>query len=80
MSSTSTHQTVHTFPRVQFRQVLRAVATELIRVTYVTATSLQKLAQCGENHKRSVDSALTAGTTSVETQMREQSHIPKQEQ
>eukprot|EP00975_Prorocentrum_lima_P023514 4945661-Prorocentrum_lima.AAC.1 len=33
---------------LQLQQSMEAVATELIRVTYTTATSLQKLAQDGE--------------------------------
>eukprot|EP00975_Prorocentrum_lima_P060497 12689040-Prorocentrum_lima.AAC.1 len=33
------------------QQSIEAVATELIRGTYITATSLQRLAQDGENHK-----------------------------
>eukprot|EP00975_Prorocentrum_lima_P026382 5545064-Prorocentrum_lima.AAC.1 len=46
------------------QQIIEATATELIRVTYATAASLQKLAQDGENRKRLVESALSTWTTS----------------
>eukprot|EP00975_Prorocentrum_lima_P024270 5106206-Prorocentrum_lima.AAC.1 len=46
------------------QQSIEAVATELIRATYVTAPALQKLAQDGENHTRFVESALSTWTTS----------------
>eukprot|EP00975_Prorocentrum_lima_P011839 2520637-Prorocentrum_lima.AAC.1 len=57
---------------LQLQQSIEAVATELIRVTYVTATTLQWLAQNGENHKKFVECALTTWTNSVEVQLREQ--------
>eukprot|EP00975_Prorocentrum_lima_P015435 3269091-Prorocentrum_lima.AAC.1 len=49
----------------QPQQRIEAVAAELIRVAHVTTTSLQRLAQYGENHKKCVGSALTTWTTSV---------------
>eukprot|EP00975_Prorocentrum_lima_P000309 62706-Prorocentrum_lima.AAC.1 len=58
---------------LQLQQSIEAVATELIRVTYITATSLQRLAQDGENHNIYAENALSTWTTSVEAQLREQS-------
>eukprot|EP00975_Prorocentrum_lima_P055319 11602324-Prorocentrum_lima.AAC.1 len=43
----------------QLQHSIEAVATELIRATYITVTALQRLAQAGENHKRFVESALS---------------------
>eukprot|EP00975_Prorocentrum_lima_P063397 12891262-Prorocentrum_lima.AAC.1 len=40
---------------LQLRQSIEAVPTELLRVTYATATTLQKLAQYGENQKKCVE-------------------------
>eukprot|EP00975_Prorocentrum_lima_P000023 7533-Prorocentrum_lima.AAC.1 len=59
---------------------MEVVATELIRVTYSTATSLQRLAQDGESHKRCVERALSTWTTSVGAQLREQAQRTRQEQ
>eukprot|EP00975_Prorocentrum_lima_P012199 2589954-Prorocentrum_lima.AAC.1 len=56
---------------IHLQQSIETVAHELIRVTYVTASSLQKLAHDGENHKQFVDRALTNWATSVEAQMKE---------
>eukprot|EP00975_Prorocentrum_lima_P021492 4531156-Prorocentrum_lima.AAC.1 len=56
---------------LHMQQSIEAVATELIRVTYATATSLQQLAQYGESHERCVERALLTWTTSVEAQLRE---------
>eukprot|EP00975_Prorocentrum_lima_P067990 12918173-Prorocentrum_lima.AAC.1 len=55
---------------LQLQQSIEAAANELIRVTYVTASSLQKLAHDGENHKKFVERALTNWTASVDTQMK----------
>eukprot|EP00975_Prorocentrum_lima_P040573 8518634-Prorocentrum_lima.AAC.1 len=57
---------------LHLQQSIENVANELIRVTYVTASSLQKLANDGENHRQFVESALTTWTASVEAQVREQ--------
>eukprot|EP00975_Prorocentrum_lima_P047454 9921602-Prorocentrum_lima.AAC.1 len=54
---------------LQLQQSIEAVATELIRVTYVTATTLQKLAYDGENHNKFVERALATWTNSVEAQL-----------
>eukprot|EP00975_Prorocentrum_lima_P013048 2769915-Prorocentrum_lima.AAC.1 len=56
---------------LQLQQSIEAVATELSRATCITATSLQRLAQFGENHKRLVENALSTWTASVEAQLRE---------
>eukprot|EP00975_Prorocentrum_lima_P057605 12079342-Prorocentrum_lima.AAC.1 len=55
---------------LQLQQSIEAVATELIRIAYIAATSLHRLAQDGESHKRCVESALSTWTTSVEAQLR----------
>eukprot|EP00975_Prorocentrum_lima_P042247 8877225-Prorocentrum_lima.AAC.1 len=62
------------------QQSIEAVATELIRVTFITATSLQRLVQYGENHNRFVETALSTWTASVEAQLREQAPKARQEQ
>eukprot|EP00975_Prorocentrum_lima_P049717 10406148-Prorocentrum_lima.AAC.1 len=49
------------------QQSIEAVASELIRVKYVTATSLHKLDQDGENHNMCVENALSTWTASVES-------------
>eukprot|EP00975_Prorocentrum_lima_P069828 12928541-Prorocentrum_lima.AAC.1 len=49
---------------LQIQQSIETVANELTRVTCVTASSLQKLAHDGENHKKCVERALTNWTTS----------------
>eukprot|EP00975_Prorocentrum_lima_P027428 5763088-Prorocentrum_lima.AAC.1 len=51
---------------LQLQQSIEAVANELIRVTNITASSLQKLAYDGESHRKFVDTALTTWTASVE--------------
>eukprot|EP00975_Prorocentrum_lima_P000534 104222-Prorocentrum_lima.AAC.1 len=62
---------------LHLQQSIETVANALIRVTYVTASSLQKLAHDGENHNK-LESALESWTTSVEAQMKEQSHRARQ--
>eukprot|EP00975_Prorocentrum_lima_P037499 7889909-Prorocentrum_lima.AAC.1 len=49
-------------------QSIEAVAQELFRVTHVTASSLQRLAEDGENHRQFVENALTTWTTAMEAQ------------
>eukprot|EP00975_Prorocentrum_lima_P025654 5395403-Prorocentrum_lima.AAC.1 len=51
---------------LHLQQSSETVANELIRVTYVTASSLQKLAHDGENHKKCVERAWINWTTSVD--------------
>eukprot|EP00975_Prorocentrum_lima_P045686 9562059-Prorocentrum_lima.AAC.1 len=40
---------------LHLQQSIEDVANELTRVTYLTASSLQKLAHDGENHKKFVE-------------------------
>eukprot|EP00975_Prorocentrum_lima_P036833 7750364-Prorocentrum_lima.AAC.1 len=47
---------------LQLQQIIEAVSIELLRVTYITASSLQKLACDGENHRKFVDNALSTRT------------------
>eukprot|EP00975_Prorocentrum_lima_P038274 8047350-Prorocentrum_lima.AAC.1 len=47
------------------------MAHELVRVTVITATTLQGLAQYGESHKREVEEALMTWTALVEALLRE---------
>eukprot|EP00975_Prorocentrum_lima_P008714 1861152-Prorocentrum_lima.AAC.1 len=51
---------------LHLQQSIETVANELIRVAYVTASSLQKLAQDGENYKKFVERALTNRTKGME--------------
>eukprot|EP00975_Prorocentrum_lima_P063454 12891656-Prorocentrum_lima.AAC.1 len=54
-----------------FKQSIESVAQELVRVTCITTTTLQKLARYGGSHRKDIDGSLMHWAASVEAQLRE---------